>query len=194
MNGGMDVKATAARSSIYRPRQSTPQVDLFCCAPLRQSPCPAYQSHPEIFTQRVKLPRCGLVDLEFSGKLADLLSTNPRETVACRSRKHKLTHTSYVFYLPGSSQVDLKGVKTAEKDKSKEGVSDKKSSSKNDTKKKGVKAEEVEKHVLTREEEELKPKSPGNTAHVSTSKANFSGLLLDNDTDDDDTDFFDDDQ
>jgi hypothetical protein len=45
------------------------------------------------------------------------------------------------------------------------------------------------------EEEELEPKSPGNTAHVSTSKANYSGLLLDDDiqSDDEDVDFFEDD-
>jgi hypothetical protein len=95
---------------------------------------------------------------------------------------------TYTYFL--RPQIDPKGVKPAKKDKSKEGVSDKKSS-KNDTKKK--EAEEEEEHILTREEEELKPRSPGNTAHVSTSKANFSGLLLDNDTDDEDTEFFDDD-
>jgi ankyrin repeat protein len=46
----------------------------------------------------------------------------------------------------------------------------------------------------SKEEEDLEPKSPGHTAHVSTSKRNFSGLLLNDDIepDDRDADFFDD--
>jgi hypothetical protein len=47
--------------------------------------------------------------------------------------------------------------------------------------------------LLTKEEEEQRPKSPGHTAHISTSRINFSGLLLDDDSDDDEADFFGDD-
>jgi hypothetical protein len=63
-----------------------------------------------------------------------------------------------------------------------------------------VEAEEEEEHELTKEEEELEPCSPGNTAHLFTSKRNILGSLLDNDesktednieSDDEDAAFFD---
>jgi hypothetical protein len=50
-----------------------------------------------------------------------------------------------------------------------------------------------EKHVPTTEDkEEQIPRSPGNTAHISTSKTKFSGLLLYDDGSDESDDEFDD--
>jgi hypothetical protein len=121
-----------------------------------------------------------------------LLPTKPRGN-APESIKQRLIHTSYVFSLVGSLQVDPKGVKPAKKDKSKEGLSDKKSS-KNDTKKKGAEDKEEGERLLTKEKKELEPKPPGKTTHISVTTRDFSGLLLDDDTDDEDTEFFDDDQ
>jgi hypothetical protein len=102
---------------------------------------------------------------------------------------HRLTHTSYVFSLFGSLQV-----KSAKKYESKGDVPDRKSSKK---KTKKMKAEEEVERILSKEEEELEPKSPGHTAHISISKINLSALaLLDDDDDnvesDDGADFFDD--
>jgi hypothetical protein len=111
--------------------------------------------------------------------------------IALESRKQRLIHTSYVLSLVGSLQVDPKKVKPAKKDKLNESLPDKKSS-KNDTKKKG--AEEEGERLMTKEKKELEPKPPGKTTHISVTTRDFSGLLLDDDTDDEDTEFFDDDQ
>jgi hypothetical protein len=77
------------------------------------------------------------------------------------------------------------------KNESKQDVSDKKTIS--------VEAEEEDEDELAKQEEELEPKSPGHTGHISTSRKDFSGLLLpfkDDDSfesDDEDAEFFGDD-